>query len=160
MGGVGERCSRWGWEVSWEQTHLPFPRVWQQVLLSLLVSICIIFSKKSPQYELYPAASCGHLGVTVHLSEVELLCLQISASPHAVPRGSLVLTSSHCETAPCAPVVQLWPLWPVAVTIRTICHKKQFTGVLNSTRLLEILGAISNSSDVKFNDFVFAALAV
>ena len=104
MGGAGERCSRRGWEVSWEQTHLPFPRVWQQVLLSLLVSICIIFSKKSPQCELYPGASCGHLGVTVLLSEVELLCLQISASPHAVPHGSLVLSSSHCETAPCASV--------------------------------------------------------
>lgn len=134
----------------------PFPRVWQQALLSLLVSICIIFSKESPQCELYPGASCGHLDVTVLLSEVERLCFQMSASPHALPPGSLALTSSHCETAPCEPVHG--PTCGRCDQGLSQPSRPSVTGSsspeYNSALLPETLGAIPNSSsDGKFNDF-------
>ena len=151
-----ERCSRHGWVVSREQTHPPFPRVWQQALLSLLVSICIIFPKKSLQCELYPGASCGHLGVTILLSEAERLCLQMSASLQALPHGSLALTSCHCETAPCEPVhgPACGPCDQGLSQPSRLSVTRRSSPEYNSALLPETLGAIPNSSsDGKCNDF-------
>ena len=113
-------------------------------------------SKKEPPVWTYPGASRGHLGVTVLLSEVERLCLQMSASPQALPHGSLALTSCHCETAPCEPVhgpacgpCDQGLSQPSRPSVTRISSPEY-----NSAMLPETLGAIPNfSSDGKCSDF-------